>query len=156
MSKIEVLVYEQDTSSAAAISLALRALGYGVTGFSSDPQSALKLASKLKADLALIDIDGAGEALGLSLALSLRRRFELPIVYTTSFVHPAVAAQLTGSPAVDFVLRPLSSERIAAAIERCFNRHLSSEGWIETQPYMNAEELSKVNALNNSRIFHVG
>lgn len=156
MSKIEVLVYEQDTSSAAAISLALRALGYGVTGFSSDPQSALKLASKLKADLALIDIDGAGEALGLSLALSLRRRFELPIVYTTSFIHPAVAAQLTGSPAVDFVLRPLTSERIATAIDRCYDRHISSGDWIGSRAYMNADELSQVNSLNNSRIFHAG
>lgn len=156
MSKIEVLVYEQDMSSAAAIALALRASGYGVTGFTSDPQGALQVAGKLKTDIALIDIDTTSEAIGLSLALALRRRFNLPVVYTTSHVHPAVASQLSGTPAVDFVLRPLSSERIAAAIERCVDRQATSSAWIRERSPMNSDELSSVHAMNDSRIFHAG
>ncbi|MEL7199361.1 MAG: LytTR family DNA-binding domain-containing protein [Pseudomonadota bacterium] len=91
-----------------------------VVGTASDGAAALTLAEKLKPDLVLLDMT-MPELDGLGVAAQFSKSEEPPaVIFVTAHDHFAVEA--FDLEAIDYVLKPVSSDRLARAIERAVAR----------------------------------
>ncbi|KWV91431.1 LytTR family DNA-binding domain-containing protein [Erythrobacter sp. YT30] len=91
-----------------------------VVGTASDGAAALRLAEKLQPDLVLLDMT-MPEIDGLGVAAKLGDSENPPaVIFVTAHDHFAVEA--FDLEAIDYVLKPVSSDRLARAIERAVAR----------------------------------
>ena len=91
-----------------------------VVGTASDGASALRLAERLAPDLLLLDMTMPGKD-GLTVARELASHTNSPaIIFVTAYEDFAVEA--FDLDAVDYVLKPVGSERLERAIERALDR----------------------------------
>ncbi|GMN02512.1 LytR/AlgR family response regulator transcription factor [Erythrobacter sp. MTPC3] len=91
-----------------------------VVGTASDGAAALRLAEKLDPDLILLDMT-MPELDGLGVARKLAESDEPPaVIFVTAHDHFAVEA--FDLEAIDYVLKPVSGDRLARAIERAVAR----------------------------------
>lgn len=91
-----------------------------VVGTASDGAAALRLADKLDPDLVLLDMT-MPELDGLGVARKLADYDEPPaVIFVTAHDHFAVEA--FDLEAIDYVLKPVSAERLERAIERAVAR----------------------------------
>ena len=91
-----------------------------VVGTASDGAAALRLAEKLGPDLVLLDMT-MPELDGLGVARKLAEKDDAPaVIFVTAHDHFAVEA--FDLEAVDYVLKPVSTDRLERAIERAVAR----------------------------------
>jgi two-component system, LytTR family, response regulator AlgR len=91
-----------------------------VIGTASDGEAALRLAEKLKPDLLLLDMTMPGMD-GMAVARQLARRERPPaIIFVTA--HEDFAVQAFDIEAVDYVLKPVGTERLERAVDRAVAR----------------------------------
>ncbi len=91
-----------------------------VVGTASDGAAALRLADKLSPDLVLLDMT-MPELDGLGVARKLGESDDAPaVIFVTAHDHFAVEA--FDLEAVDYVLKPVSADRLERAIERAISR----------------------------------
>lgn len=127
-------------------------------GTASDGEAALRLIEALKPDLVLLDIamphrDGIGVASALAAAPC-----RPAVIFCTAFEQHAVAA--FDVAAVDYVLKPVSAERLARAVGRALEaagrprteQHAASSRWIEEFWVPHRSEMVRVSANDIERI----
>jgi two-component system response regulator AlgR len=97
-----------------------------VIGTASDGASALRLAERLNPDLLLLDMTMPGMD-GLTVARELSRRENPPaVIFVTA--HENFAVEAFDLEAIDYVLKPVGSERLERAIERALGRRARGPG----------------------------
>jgi len=103
MSRIRVMVVEDDDFTRSTVVSALQIQGVDVICQTGSIGPAMKLAQELKPDAVVVDLDlGAGPT-GMDLAIALRRKFaRMGIVILTTFedprlLHPKIPAPPTGT-----------------------------------------------------------
>lgn len=87
-----------------------------VVGEATDGVEALRLARSVAADLIVLDVDMPAIS-GLDVANVLR---DMPVVLVTAHAH--CAAEAFDLDVVDFIVKPVTSERIARALQRVRRR----------------------------------
>ncbi len=91
-----------------------------VIGTASDGESALRLADKLSPDLLLLDMTMPGMD-GLQVARAAQESDVAPaVIFVTA--HENFAVEAFDLEAVDYVLKPVASDRLERAIERALAR----------------------------------
>ncbi len=102
-----------------------------VIGTASDGESALRLAEKLSPDLLLLDMTMPGMD-GLQVAEAARAQKPQPaVIFVTA--HENFAVEAFDLEAIDYVLKPVASDRLERAIERAFTRRNDNDGKGEEQ-----------------------
>lgn len=140
-----------------------------LVGTASDGEAALRLAEQLKPDLLLLDIAMPGMD-GLEVAKALSKTGASPaIIFVTAFDKFAVEA--FGVAAIDYVLKPVETDRLSLAISRVRERKaVTTEGngeespWAEEfwVPYKSelrriaAREINRIEAERDYMRLHVG
>ena len=133
--------------------------GLSVVGTATDGEAALRLTDKLSPDLLLLDMTMPGMN-GLEVA---RRLGETPAPPAVIFVtaHENFAVEAFDMDAVDYVLKPVASDRLERAIARALARRgaaaeasqADEEGeWLTEFWVPNRSELIRVGAADVSRI----
>jgi DNA-binding LytR/AlgR family response regulator len=117
-----VLIVDDEEPARRRLGRMLRELaGVEVVGEAGDAEEALRQVAALGPELLLLDIHMPGMD-GLTLA---QRHTELPpVIFVTA--HDAHAVQAFEVNAVDYLLKPVRPERLAAAVERARQRRLAS------------------------------
>lgn len=128
--------------------------GLSVVGTASDGAAALRLVEALSPDLMLLDMTMPGLD-GLSVARALAGRENPPaLVFVTA--HDSFAVEAFDLDAVDYVLKPVSPERLERAIERAVARRTprerSSGEWLAEFWVPHRSELLRVAAADVDRI----
>ena len=138
-----------------------------VVGTASDGAAALRLIDALTPDLVLLDMT-MPELDGLSVARALAKRTRKPaIIFVTAHEHFAVEA--FDLEAVDYVLKPVTPERLGRAIDRAIARmgtHASrpegkwlSELWVPHRSELLRIDVTQVTRIDAERDYvrlHVG
>lgn len=102
-----------------------------VIGTASDGESALRLAEKLNPDLLLLDMTMPGMD-GLQVAKAAKEQERTPaVIFVTA--HENFAVEAFDLEAIDYVLKPVASDRLERAIERALARRGRREGEEESE-----------------------
>ena len=128
--------------------------GLSVVGTASDGAAALRLVEALSPDLMLLDMTMPGLD-GLSVARALAGRDNPPaLVFVTA--HDSFAVEAFDLDAVDYVLKPVSPERLQRAIERAVARRAPRERtsgeWLAEFWVPHRSELLRIAAADVDRI----
>jgi two-component system, LytTR family, response regulator AlgR len=118
---IRFLVVDDEPLAVERLQLLLaRMEGVRIAGTASDGAAALRLVEAVEPDALLLDIAMPGMD-GIDVARALARAARPPVViFVTAFDTFAVAA--FDVEAVDYVMKPVSAERLARAVERARQR----------------------------------
>jgi two-component system, LytTR family, response regulator AlgR len=141
--------------------------GVTLVGTASDGASALRMVDALRPDLLLCDIAMPGLD-GLGVAAALEKQENRPsVIFVTAFDRFAVAA--FDVAAVDYLLKPVSPERLARAIQRVRDLRQSdeapprgngiSEFWVQHRGEMLRIDVATVDWIEAERDYmrlHVG
>ncbi|ANY19038.1 Sensory transduction protein LytR [Tsuneonella dongtanensis] len=126
-----------------------------VVGTASDGAAALRLVEALAPDLVLLDMT-MPELDGLAVARALAKRAQRPaIIFVTAHEHFAVEA--FDLEAVDYVLKPVTPERLGRAIDRALARSevrggRSEARWLTELWVPHRSELLRIDVSQVSRI----
>ena len=128
--------------------------GLSVAGTASDGAAALRLVAALKPDLILLDMT-MPELDGLSIARALAGEADPPaVIFVTA--HDSFAVEAFDLDAVDYVLKPVSPERLERAVERAVARRgartRSPGQWLEEFWVPHRSELLRIAAADVDRI----
>ncbi len=121
MSKIVVLVVEDERLVARDIAMQLQSLGYRSVGPATTGEEAIELAQTLRPQLVLMDVHLAGEMDGITAAQTIRSQFGIPSIFLSAFdaaegFERAKLAQPAGFLAKPFMEYELQ-EIVAAATQ---------------------------------------
>jgi signal transduction histidine kinase len=123
MDKKNILIVEDEAIVAADLAGKLRQLGYEVAGTTASGEESIKLASRMRPDLVLMDIRLEGAVDGIEAAEVIHREQDLPVIYLTAFSDPPTLerAKLTGP--FGYILKPFEERDLATQIEMALYRH---------------------------------
>ncbi len=89
-----------------------------VAGFTAQPKEAVSLINDLHPDLVFLDVE-MPNLNGIQLLQSLRQ-ITFQVIFTTAHQHYALQAIRLN--ALDYLLKPINLEELAAAIQKCISR----------------------------------
>lgn len=122
MSKISILIVEDEGIIAADLAARLRHLGYEVAATVRRGDEAVVVARERAPDLVLMDIHLAGSLDGIEAAARIRSEREVPVVLLTAHSDRETLhrAQLAGP--FEIVLKPFDEHGLRVHIERALDR----------------------------------
>jgi CheY-like chemotaxis protein len=112
---LTLMVVEDDPGTAADLTEVLVGAGHGVVGPFSDAAAATTAAGLHAVDLALLDINLAGDGEGVGLARTLKQSWGVPVMFLSGDV---AAAARHARLAEALVLKPYSGRDVLEAIDK--------------------------------------
>src|SRR3954453_18182314 len=112
----KILVADDEKPVAAGLQGQLDALGYDVVAVVHDGHHAIDVCRRTLPDLVLMDIEMPGLD-GLSAARQIARDHGTPVVILTAHGHPNLIEQAVEGGGVHYLLKPVTSPSLHAAIQ---------------------------------------
>lgn len=117
MSKISVLIVEDEPLIADDIALIIERAGYDIFGIEDNADDALSALSAGKPDIALLDINIEGDKDGIQLAHLFNEKHYIPFVYLTSYYDKNTLARAKATNPGGYVVKPFDEGDLIANIE---------------------------------------
>ncbi|MBC7222310.1 response regulator transcription factor [Candidatus Bipolaricaulota bacterium] len=115
---MRVLVVDDHPVVREGLAALLSRAGFSVVGEAADAASALAIAAKTKAEVAVVDVALPGIS-GLELCRRLRRRFpEMRVVLLSMFDEPEWRAEAARAGASAYILKDASAEKLLSTLQR--------------------------------------
>jgi two-component system, cell cycle sensor histidine kinase and response regulator CckA len=123
MTKIRILIVEDEALLALSVQRLLNRLGYDAFGIAVSGDEAVGMAKREKPDLIMMDIHLRGEMDGIQVAERIRDFIDAPIVYTTAFSDEQTVERAKKSEPSAFLLKPYDIKDLQVTIEMSYHRH---------------------------------
>jgi PAS domain S-box-containing protein len=118
-----ILIVEDERVTAEDLSDILTDLGYSVTAAVSSGADAIAQAEANPPDLALMDIHIQGEMDGTQVALLLRQRFNIPVIYLTAHADGETVERAKDAGPLGYITKPFQEAALQASVEIALHRH---------------------------------
>ena len=117
MTKVNIMIVEDDAITALDIENQLKNLGYSVSAKVSRGEKAIQKAKENTPDLVLMDIILKGEMDGIEAAEAIHTQFNIPIVFLTAYAdkNRLTRAKLTNP--YGYILKPFHDKDLEVTIE---------------------------------------
>jgi response regulator NasT len=112
----KVLIADDEKPVAAGLQGQLETLGYDVVAVVDDGQRAVEVCRRTLPDVAILDIEMPGLD-GLSAARQINRDPGTPVIILTAHGHPNLVDQAVQDGVVHYLLKPVTSPSLHAAIQ---------------------------------------
>ena len=122
MSKIEVLVVENELLVAKDIKKILEDSGYSVSAVVSTGEEAVRSAKKLRPDIVMMDVVLPGKLDGIAAAGRIRSRYGIPIVFVTAYSDKQLIEAAKRTRPYGYILKPIKDEELPIAIEMALSK----------------------------------
>ena len=123
MPKENILIVEDNRIVSEDTRITLKELGFGVSGIVPSGEESLKKVEAEPPDLVLMDIELEGEMDGIEAADQIRSRFNIPVVYVTSYADEDVLERAKTSEPFGYVIKPFEDRALNSAIEIALYKH---------------------------------
>ncbi len=117
MSKIRILVVEDESLVARDIQNMLRSLGYEVTGVVASGEQAIQKAAASVPDLVLMDIVLKGDIDGIAAAETLWEEYGIPVIYLTAYADDTTFERAKLTKPFGYLLKPFEERELQTTIE---------------------------------------
>lgn len=124
MSK-KIIIVEDEAIIAFEIKSTLLMLGYTVLGHAMNGDKALDLFAKEEADLILLDINIKGTLSGIDLAKIIRKKYDVPFVFLTSFSDSLTLNKVKETSPYGYIVKPFHHNDIKVNIELALHKYQS-------------------------------
>ena len=126
MSGENILVVEDNKTTATIMQLKLENLGYKVPSLAKNADEAIQQAARYHPALVLMDINLGKGADGIEAADIIKKRFKIPIVFVTRYSDETTLARAKNIHPLGYINKPLRDKDIRATIEIAMEQVRSS------------------------------
>jgi two-component system response regulator LytT len=134
MSKIKILIVEDELIIAEDIRSELGDLGYEVAAIATSYEEALDMLRDHQPDVMLIDIVLSGDKDGIELAGAIREIAELPLIFLTSHSDAGTVERAKQVRPDAYIVKPFEKADLYTAIEIAFSNYADKIHPAEKEP----------------------
>lgn len=127
MSKVRILVVEDELIIAEDIRMMLTNLGYDVVGTAIDYEEAMVILEHRQPDVALVDILIAGDKDGIELAGIIKERFNMPVIFITSHADKDTVERAKQVRPDGYLVKPFEQKDLYTSIEIAFSNFIKTD-----------------------------
>ena len=122
MGSAKVMVVEDEFVVASDIEGALEASGFSVGSTVASGEEAVRRADAERPDLVLMDIVLQGEMDGIQAAEQIRSRFNIPVVFLTSYADEDVLPRARAASPFGYLVKPFEDRELRATIQMALDK----------------------------------
>jgi len=148
MAPMRILVVEDESIVAEDLRDSLIGLGYAVPSVESTGETAIKKAGEIHPDLVLMDIMLHGKMDGIEAAKNIRDRFDIPVVYLTSYSDEQILERAKITEPYCYIIKPFKERELHINIEIAIYKHNMEKKLRESQQWL----ASTINSLGEAVI----
>ena len=124
MSKIGILIVEDELIIAKNTAKKLSKLGYSVEGIVSSGKAALEQVNRQQPDLILMDIAIKGAIDGIETAIRIRKEVaDIPIIFLTAYANEQTVDRASKTGCYGYLIKPFKEAELQATIKISLNKH---------------------------------
>ena len=124
MSKLKILILEDDVIQSAALKRMITNMGYEVVGTAVSGERALQIFRETAPDIAILDINVKGNMDGIELGKIINQERKIPIIYLTAYPSAYERAKMTHPSA--FFSKPYNEGDLSNAIDLAIHNSAKS------------------------------
>jgi len=117
MSKIKILVVEDESIVAKDIQNTLIRLGYDVPSTASNAVSAFQKLDEIKPNLVFLDIKLKGDIDGIQIAEKIKSNYDIPVIFLTSFVDKVTLDRAKVTEPYGYIVKPFNESDLQTTVE---------------------------------------
>lgn len=159
---IRALIVESDPHVAAQVRAVLARDG-AIARMAASAGGAMALAGEYPPDVLVVDLGLGGGQGGINLAVAMKRRWRLAIVFLARELSPSALEMIAAIEAAEIVRKPIDRRQLEAALRLAIQRHAtvsrrggdSSDGdayWLERLAVLRPREREVACLLRQSRV----
>lgn len=136
MTKISVLVVEDESIVSKDIQLTLKKLGYEVVGSATTGENAVELALSLEPDVILMDIMLKGAMSGVEAAESIQKEISVPIIFLTAYADDVTLNKAKKIRPYGYIIKPFKQMDLHTTIEIAIYKHKKNVEVIKERDFL--------------------
>ncbi len=136
MSKINILVVEDESIVSKDIQHSLKKIGYNVVGAASTGEKAIELALSEKPDLILMDIMLKGSMNGIEAADIIKKEMSIPVIFLTAYADESTLAKAKITEPYGYILKPFKEIDIQTSVEMAIYKHKKEQEIIKERDFL--------------------
>jgi len=117
MSKIDILIVEDESIVAKDLQLSLKKFGYNVIGIAATAEKAIELARAKKPNLILMDIMLKDKSNGVEAAEIIKEELHVPVIYLTANTDKDTVQKAKITEPHGFIVKPFKEIDLQTSIE---------------------------------------
>jgi DNA-binding LytR/AlgR family response regulator len=123
MSKINILITEDESIVAKDIQMSLKKLGYNVIGICNNGEDAIRTAEEHRPDIVLMDIMLKGDMSGIEAADQIRKRLNIPLIFLTAYADESTLSKAKITEPYGYIIKPFKEIDLRTTIEMALYKH---------------------------------
>ena len=123
MAKARIFVVEDEVVVAEMLKMNLERSGYEIAGHEIYGEAVVESVARSKPDLILMDIRLKGKMDGISAAIQVGERFDIPIIYLTAYGDAETLERAKQTSPFGYLIKPFEIETLRSTIETALNKH---------------------------------
>lgn len=123
MAKARIFVVEDEVIVAEMLKMNLERSGYEIAGHEIYGEAVVEAVARSRPQLILMDIRLKGKMDGISAAIQVRERFDIPIIYLTAYGDAETLERAKQTSPFGYLIKPFEMETLRSTIETALNKH---------------------------------
>lgn len=123
MSKINVLVVEDESIVSKDIQYSLKKLGYNIVGAAATGEKAVELAGEKTPDIILMDIMLKGDITGIEASAEIKEKYNIPIIFLTAYADESTLSKAIVTEPYAYMIKPFKEIDLHTSIEMALYKH---------------------------------
>lgn len=138
MSKIKILIVEDESIVAMDIKHRAEGLGYQVIGVTPSGEEALEMVRENPPNLILMDIVLKGKIDGIETAQRIHDTYDIPVLYLTAYSDEETLKRAKITEPFGYIIKPFEDRELHSSVEIAIYKHemdrklKESEKWLST------------------------